>query len=82
MFPQTATISENRIQGLVFGGAIYQRVFCVTNLGGLYLYLEGRIHGGAYFQNFAVVYGKISNSLNTMAPNVKSLARFKKSTLS
>ena len=76
-------ISEYKTQGLVFGGAIYQRVFCVTNLGGLYLYLEGRIHGGAYFRNFAVVkYGKISNSLNTMAPNVKSLARFKKSTSS
>ena len=27
-------------------------VSCVTNLGGLYL--EGRIHGGAYFWNFTV----------------------------
>ena len=26
--------------------------FCVTGLGGLYL--EGLIHGGAYFQNFTV----------------------------
>ena len=26
--------------------------FCVTSLGGLYL--EGLIHGGAYFQNFMV----------------------------
>ena len=34
-------ISEYKTQGLVFGGAIYRRVFCVTNLGGLYLYLEG-----------------------------------------
>ena len=48
-------ISEYKTQGLVFGGAIYWRVSCVTNLGGLYLYLEGRIHGGAYFRNFAVV---------------------------
>ena len=36
--------------GLIFGGAIYRRVFCVTGLGGLYL--EGFIHGGAYFRNF------------------------------
>ena len=28
-------------------------VFCVTGLGGLYL--EGLIHGGAYFRNFTVV---------------------------
>ena len=32
--------------GLIFGGAIKRRVFCVTNLGGLYF--EGLIHGGAY----------------------------------
>ena len=38
--------------GLIFGGAIKRRVFCVTNLGGLYL--EGLIHGGAYFRNFTV----------------------------
>ena len=37
---------------LVFGGEIYRRVFCVTSLGGLYL--EGLIHGGAYFRNFTV----------------------------
>ena len=30
-------------RGLIFGGAIQQRVFCVTNLGGLYL--EGLIFG-------------------------------------
>ena len=29
--------------GLIFGGAIYRRVFCVTSLGGLYL--EGLIFG-------------------------------------
>ena len=34
--------------GLIFGGAIYQRVFCVTILGGLYL--EGLIHGGLIFR--------------------------------
>ena len=47
-------ISEYKTQGLVFGGAIYWRVFCITNLGGVPV-LEGRIHGGAYFRNFAVV---------------------------
>ena len=54
-FFNLTAISEYKTQGLVFGGAIYRRVFCATNLGGLYLYLEGRIHGGAYFRNFAVV---------------------------
>ena len=39
--------------GLIFGGAIYRRVFCVTSLGGLYL--EGLIHGGAHFRNFTVL---------------------------
>ena len=29
--------------GLIFGGAIYRRVFCVKSLGGLYL--EGLIFG-------------------------------------
>ena len=38
--------------GLIFGGAILRRVFCVTILGGLYL--EGLIHGGVYFRNFTV----------------------------
>ena len=36
--------------GLIFGGAIQRRGFCVTGLGSLYL--EGLIHGGAYFRNF------------------------------
>ena len=40
--------------GLIFGGAIERRVFCVTSLGGLYL--EGLIHGRAFFRNFTVVY--------------------------
>ena len=31
IFPSTSP------QGLVFGGAIYQRVFCFMSLGGLYL---------------------------------------------
>ena len=38
--------------GLIFGGAIEPRVFCVTGLGSLYL--EGLLHGGAYFWNFTV----------------------------
>ena len=38
--------------GLIFGGAISQKVFCVMSLGGLYL--EGLIHGGSYFWNFTV----------------------------
>ena len=29
--------------------------FLHYKFGGVYLYLEGRIHGGAYFRNFAVV---------------------------
>ena len=33
-------------------GRFNGRVFCVTGLGGLYL--EGLIHGGAYFRNFTV----------------------------
>ena len=74
-------ISEYKTQGLVFGGAIYWRVFCITNLGGVLVF------GGAYtwrglFSEFCSSYGKISNSLNTTAPNVERLARFKKSTLS
>ena len=40
--------------GLIFGGAIERTVFCFTSLGGLYL--EGLIHGGAYFRNFTVIY--------------------------
>ena len=61
------------------GGAYIWRgdlteVFCVTSLGGLYL--EGLIHGGAYFWNFTV-YGEkyrhyILNSIGkqTSLPNV------------
>ena len=39
--------------GLDLEGQFNLRVFCVTILGGLYL--EGLIHGGAYFQNFTVI---------------------------
>ena len=71
--------SEYKTGALVFGGAIYRRLLCLTILGGIF--------GGAYtwrglFSELCGRYGKISNGLNTMAPNVKSLARFKKSTLS
>ena len=38
--------------GLIFGGAIKRKVSCATSLGGLYL--EGLIHGWAYFRNFTV----------------------------
>ena len=41
--------------GLIFGGAISRRVFCFSSLEGLYL--EGIIHGGAYFRNFTVTNG-------------------------
>ena len=40
--------------GHVFGGAIYRMFFCDMSLGGLYL--EGFIHGVAYFQNFTVFH--------------------------
>ena len=43
-------ISEGRFNG---------GFFCVTGLGGLYL--EGLIHGGAYFRNFTV----FKDGLNT-----------------
>ena len=36
--------------GLIFGGALLRRLFCVTILGGLYL--EGLVHGEAYFSEF------------------------------
>ena len=47
-FPSTSP------RGLIFGGAIQRRVFCITGLGSLYL--EGLIQGGAYFRNFSVTY--------------------------
>ena len=39
--------------GLIFGRGDLTEGLCVTGLGGLYL--EGLIHGGAYFRNFTVV---------------------------
>ena len=47
-FPSTSP------RGHVFGGAIYQTFFCIMSLGGLYL--DGFIHGVAYFQNFTVFH--------------------------
>ena len=49
-FPSTSP------RGLIFGGAIKRRVFCVTGLGGLYL--KGPIHGEAYFRHFTVLLKK------------------------
>ena len=46
--------------GLIFGGAISRWVFCVASLWGLYL--EGLIHGGAYFRNFTVTLLKMRPS--------------------
>ena len=81
-FFNLTAISEYKTQGLVFGGAIYRRVFCATNFGGLIPVFGGVYTWRGLFSEFCSSYGKILNSLNTMAPNVKSLARFKKSTLS
>ena len=53
-FPSTSP------RGLIFGGAIKRRVLCVTGLGGLYL--EGPIHGEAYFRNFTVCSSKSGTS--------------------
>ena len=43
--------------GLIFGGAINGGYSCILcyDFGGLYL--EGLIHGGAYFWNFMVTHG-------------------------
>ena len=38
---------------LIFGGAILPKFFLHYSLGGLYL--EGLVHGGAYFQNLTVI---------------------------
>ena len=47
--------------GLIFGGVMQRRGFCVTSLGGLYL--EGLTHGGAYFRNFTVCLNIKSNDV-------------------
>ena len=38
--------------GLIFGGVVLRRVFSLLVWGGSYL--EGLIHGGAYFRNFTL----------------------------
>ena len=38
----------------IWRGDLMEGFFCVTGLGGLYL--EGLIHGRAYFRNFTVLY--------------------------
>ena len=63
------------LEGWFIGGFFY-----VTILGGLHL--EGRIDGGVCFWNFAVVMEDFKQSKFNGWPNVKSLARFMKSTLS
>ena len=49
--------------GLIFGGAIKRRVFCVTILRGLYL--EGLTHGGASTWRglFSEFYGNLFAAL-------------------
>ena len=46
--------------GLIFGGAISRKVFCVTSLGGL-------IFGGAYFRNFTVFMKRLSYGTSNFA---------------
>ena len=47
--------------GLIFGGAISRRVFCVTSLGDLYL--EELIHGGAYLcSEFYSTYSNLNKN--------------------
>ena len=42
----------------IWRGNLTEGFFCDTGLGGLYL--EGLIHGGAYFRNFTVYYYKLA----------------------
>ena len=42
----------------IWRGDLTEGFFCVTGLGGLYL--EGLIHGGAYFQNFSVTIQRVN----------------------
>ena len=65
------------LEGQFIGG------FFVLQIWGAYTCIwRGVYTWRGLFSEFCSSYGKISNSLNTMAPNVKSLARFKKSILS
>ena len=73
--PSTLDLGDCIWSGWFIGG-----FFCVTILGGLHL--EGRIDGGVCFWNFAVVIEDFKQSKFNGWPNVKSLARFMKSTLS
>ena len=64
MFALFYCVFEGKFQVQAPRGAYIRRGdltegFCVTILGGLYL--EGLIHGGAYFRNFTVVNTKESN---------------------
>ena len=44
--------------------------FCIMNLWGTYMYLEGLIQGGAYFWNFTVLHYPFKPQyLNTNSPD-------------
>ena len=58
--------------GLIFGGAIKRRVFCVTSLGGLYL--EGVIHGGAYFWKFTLTEQKEHDAIRSLVKIFEKLS--------
>ena len=49
---------------LIFEGVILRKVFCVTSLGEL-------IHEGAYFRNFTVSAGALSNSFPSLSKSVQ-----------
>ena len=55
--------------GFISGGAIQRRVFSVTILGGLYL--EGLIHGGAYFRNFTVQPNLVPGVLSLLSRGMR-----------
>ena len=55
--------------GLIFEGVIKWKVFCITSLGGSYL--EGLIHGGAYFRNYMVDCGTVQICKNTKLQNFR-----------
>ena len=53
---------QSRLEGRFNG-----RFFCVTSLGGFYL--EGLIHGGAYFRNFTL-FLHVNSKLGLQHPRV------------
>ena len=55
---------QEQAPGGLKGGAIKRRVFCVTSLGGLYL--EGLIHGGAYFWQFTLTEQKEHDAIRSL----------------